>query len=111
MGEVLYPLEYMFSILRKDINRCVGTICHAFEELKRINLMIPEMDEKMSMEMLRLWNSEILLTKDRFKVFGMKTVRNVCDVYLEEFEDFFNSPDIVPDLKEKFCLMYRTISG
>jgi hypothetical protein len=42
-----YFVEYMFRKLGKDIITCVGTKCESFEELKKMNVMIPEMHEKM----------------------------------------------------------------
>jgi hypothetical protein len=39
-------VEYMFRKVGKDIIVYVGVGCPSFEELKKINVMIPEMHEK-----------------------------------------------------------------
>jgi hypothetical protein len=40
-------IEYMFRKLGKDIISSVGIHCDCFEELKEMNVMIPEIHEKM----------------------------------------------------------------
>jgi hypothetical protein len=47
-------VEYMFRKLGKDIIVCVGIECCSFEEVKKMNVMIPEIHEKMWTELLRL---------------------------------------------------------
>jgi hypothetical protein len=40
-------VEYMFRKLGKELISCVGINCNGFDELKEMNVMIPEMHEKM----------------------------------------------------------------
>jgi hypothetical protein len=40
-------VEYMFRKLGKDIIACVVNLLFGFEELKEMNVMIPEIYEKM----------------------------------------------------------------
>jgi hypothetical protein len=40
-------VEYMFRKLGKDIIPCIGTKCDNFEELKKMNVSIPEKHKKM----------------------------------------------------------------
>jgi hypothetical protein len=42
-----YLIEYMFRKLGKDIIACVCTKCDNFEKLKKMNVMIPKIYEKM----------------------------------------------------------------
>jgi hypothetical protein len=46
-------VEYMFRKSGKDIITCVGIECPSFEKLKKMNVMIPEIYEKMWAQMLR----------------------------------------------------------
>jgi hypothetical protein len=54
-------LEYIFRILRKDVIECVGITCDAFEELKKVNVMIPEIHEKIWTEKLKYGYNDIVL--------------------------------------------------
>jgi hypothetical protein len=42
-----YIIKNMFRKLGKDIIACVGRCCNGFEELKEMNVIIPEIHEKM----------------------------------------------------------------
>jgi hypothetical protein len=39
--------EYKFRNVGKDIISCIGIECSSFEKLKEMNVMIPEIHEKM----------------------------------------------------------------
>jgi hypothetical protein len=54
-------VEYMFRMLGKDIIKDVEMICYGFEEVKKMNVMIAEIHEKMWTMRLRVWHYDIVL--------------------------------------------------
>jgi hypothetical protein len=58
-----YFVEYMFRKLGKDIIVCVGIKCDNFEKLKKMNVMIFEIYEKMWKEKDRLRCNDMVYIK------------------------------------------------
>jgi hypothetical protein len=49
-------------MIENDIIVCVGMTCDNFEELKKMNIMISELHEKIWTKRLRWWHDDIVLT-------------------------------------------------
>jgi translation initiation factor IF-1 len=56
-------VEYMFRILGKGIIECTGNECPDLEELKKMNVMIAEIHEKMWTEKYRLRRGDMVYSK------------------------------------------------
>jgi hypothetical protein len=56
-------VEYIFRILGKVVIAYVGIVCDWFEELKEINVMIPEIKEKMWEEVDRFGHLGLVCAK------------------------------------------------
>jgi hypothetical protein len=93
-------VEYVFRNLGKDIIACVGFDCPNFEKLKEMNVIIPEIYERMWTEKLRLaYNSAVLADAkdymliellDRYEIYYIygHNDNNVFDqIYYKTIED------------------------
>jgi hypothetical protein len=67
----------MFKKLGKDIIACVGIHCDCFEKLKKMNVMIPEIHEKM-------WEEE-----NRWGCKGVGYAKANDYKFIELLEDYF----------------------
>jgi hypothetical protein len=78
-------VEYMFRKLGKDVITCVKICCDAFDELKEMNVMIPEMDEKMWEEENR-WGrvGVVYATANDYKLIELLDFYYI--VYIDEFK-------------------------
>jgi hypothetical protein len=93
----------MFRKLGEDNIVWVGVDCSGFEELKKMNVMIHEIHEKMWTEMYRPWEEDIVLADvsdykviellDNYYVFyicGYDEVNEFDKLYKESIEEKIN---------------------
>jgi hypothetical protein len=98
-----YCIEYMFRKLGKDIIVCVGTSCDNFEKLKKMNVMIPEIFEKMWEEEDRRECKGVVYTNvtdykliellekyDVYYIYGHHEDSEIAQMYKENMEEKIN---------------------
>jgi hypothetical protein len=90
-------IEYMFRKLGKDIIACLGLYCINFKKLKEMNVMIPEIHEKMWVEKDRWGHDGVVYTKasdykliqilqnySNLYTFGGIEYKNICKEIIEK---------------------------
>jgi hypothetical protein len=103
-------VEYMFRKLGKDVIRHIGIHIGYFQDLKEMNIMIPEVHEKMWIEMDRQGRcNTVLANATDYKLIGLL---NKYDIYFRYGYDKDNEIDQMfkESMKEKIS-EYRGINN
>jgi hypothetical protein len=91
-------VEYMMEILGKDMITYVGTRCDNFEKLKELNVMIPEIYEKMWEEKKQGRKDVVYAKADDYKLIDILDRYDVYYVYGHDSIDEFNENNEIDKL-------------